>query len=130
MDIVRAADRRSQEGPEEWFTGSVWIQEIIEAPTRLRALRVTFSPGARTAWHSHPLGQALEIVSGRARIGRDDGRVQVLNPGDVVWFDPDERHWHGASEDGPMVHLALQEADDAGVAASWAEQVTDEEYAR
>ncbi len=130
MRISRAAGRYGREGPSEWFTGSVWMLEIVEAPTRLRAHRVTFSPRARTAWHSHPLGQALEIVSGHARIGRRDGAVEVLSTGDVVWFEPDELHWHGATEDGPMVHLALQEADDEGVTASWGEHVSDDEYAR
>jgi len=88
MEVFRADSRRSQPGPSEWFTGQVWLQEIVEAPTRLRAYRVTFSPGARTAWHSHPFGQALEVMCGRARIGRSDGEVEVLSAGDVVWSSP------------------------------------------
>ncbi len=130
MHILRAKDRRGQPGPEDWFTGKVWLEEIVVAPLGLRAHRVTFSPGARTAWHSHPLGQALEIVSGRARIGRANGDVELLSAGDVVWFDPEERHWHGAAPDGPMVHLALQQTDDQGIGASWGEHVSDNEYAR
>jgi quercetin dioxygenase-like cupin family protein len=130
MNITRAQDRNGQRGSEEWFTGQVWSEEIAEASTRLRAHLVTFSPKARTAWHTHPLGQALEVVSGRARIGLPNRAVEVLSTGDVVWFDPDEWHWHGAAADGPMVHLALQEAADDGTEAAWGDHVTDDEYDR
>jgi quercetin dioxygenase-like cupin family protein len=130
MDITRAADQTSQPGPAEWFTGPVWLQPIAEGspPSRLRVYRVTFAPGARTAWHTHPVGQSLYIVSGRARIGRDDGVVEELGPGDGVRFAPGERHWHGAAPDVVMVHLAMQEAGDDGTTAAWAEHVSDAEY--
>jgi quercetin dioxygenase-like cupin family protein len=132
MEIVRANTRRSDRGPEDWFSGSVWLEPIVRAPApaRVRALRVTFAPRARTAWHRHPFGQALEIVSGRALVGRADGTVEELTAGDTVWFEPAERHWHGASPDGVMVHIAIQEADEDGRQARWEEHVTDEQYGR
>src|ERR1039457_3279314 len=103
MEIVRANTRRSDRGPEDWFSGSVWLE---------------------------PIGQAPEIVSGRALVGRADGTVEELTAGDTVWFEPAERHWHGASPDGVMVHIAIQEADEDGQQARWEEHVTDEQYGR
>jgi quercetin dioxygenase-like cupin family protein len=131
MDIVRAGSRPSRRGPAEWFTGTVLIDPIIEAPApaRVQAVRVTFEPGARTAWHRHPLGQTLFVTAGVALIGRDDGTVERAQPGDTVWFAPGERHWHGATADALMTHIAIQEALE-GSAAAWEEHVTDEEYGR
>ncbi len=130
MKITRLSEQPSQQGPADWFTGSVWLQPVTagEPPSRLAAFRVTFAPGARTAWHTHPLGQSLYILAGRARIGHDDGTVEELGPGDSVRFAPGERHWHGAGPDGVMSHMAMQEAGDDGSAVDWAEHVTDEEY--
>ena len=129
MDIVRAGSRPSRRGPAEWFTGTVLIDPIVEAPApaRVQAVRVTFEPGARTAWHRHPLGQTLFVTAGVALIGRDDGTVERAQPGDTVWFAPGERHWHGATADALMTHIAIQEALD-GKAVEWMEHVSDEQY--
>jgi quercetin dioxygenase-like cupin family protein len=129
MEITPAGSRPTRPGPAEWFTGTVLLDPVIEtpAPARVQVARVTFEPGARTAWHRHPLGQTLHILLGVALIGRDDGRIERANPGDTVWFEPGERHWHGATPDALMTHLAIQEALE-GSAASWEEHVTDEEY--
>jgi quercetin dioxygenase-like cupin family protein len=130
MELFRAGSRASGRGPGEWFAGVVLLDPIIEAPepARVQAVRVTFEPGARTAWHRHPLGQALFIVAGVALIGRSDGTVERAAPGDTVWFDPGERHWHGATAEALMTHIAIQERDDDGSPAMWEEHVTDEEY--
>jgi quercetin dioxygenase-like cupin family protein len=114
------------QGPAEWFTGDVWGDVIYrgEEPSRMRANIVRFTPGARTAWHSHGLGQALYIVEGVALIGSRAGRVIEAHPGDVIWTPPGEEHWHGAAPGQFMTHLALWETDDA----DWAEHVTDEQY--
>jgi quercetin dioxygenase-like cupin family protein len=132
MDIVQPGSKPAQRGPGDWFTGVVFLEPLVEAPApaRVRAVRVTFEPGARTAWHRHPLGQALLVVSGVALIGHDDGTVDRVTPGGTVWFEPGERHWHGASPDAPMTHIAIQEAGEDGSAAAWEEHVTDEEYGR
>jgi quercetin dioxygenase-like cupin family protein len=132
MEIIPAGSRTTQRGPESWFTGVVLLDPIIEAeaPARMRVTRVTFEPGARTAWHRHPLGQCLFIVAGVALIGRGDGPVQRVTPGDTVWFEPDERHWHGAAPDALMTHMAIQDADTDGNAVTWEEHVTDKEYRR
>ncbi len=116
-------------GPADWFTGAVTMTPIIEAPSpaRVRGALVHFSAGARTAWHTHPLGQTIHIVSGTGRAQRAGGPVITLNPGDTVWFDPGERHWHGASPNSEMAHIAVQEALD-GRAVDWAEQVSDADY--
>jgi quercetin dioxygenase-like cupin family protein len=130
MKITRLDDVQSQQGPADWFTGSVWLQPVTagEPPSSLAAYRVTFAPQARTAWHTHPLGQSLYILAGRARIGRADGTVEELSPGDSVRFEPGERHWHGAAPGGVMSHLAIQETGDDGTTADWAEHVSDEQY--
>jgi quercetin dioxygenase-like cupin family protein len=115
--------------PAEWFTGTVWQDPIIEAPepARLRAVWVRFEPSARTAWHTHPLGQTLVIVSGVGRVQSAGGPVREVRAGDVIWFPPGEKHWHGAAPDVAMEHLAMQEALD-GRHVDWLEHVTDAEY--
>jgi quercetin dioxygenase-like cupin family protein len=130
MERFPAGSRPTRRGPEEWFTGAVLLDPIAEppAPARVQVARVTFEPGARTAWHRHPLGQTLHIVTGVALIGRADGSVERAGPGDTVWFDPGERHWHGATEDALMSHIAIQERGEDGSAASWEEHVTEEQY--
>ncbi|WP_372885790.1 cupin domain-containing protein [Shimia sp.] len=129
MDIHRAGSRPSRKAPPEWFTGTVWIDPIIDSrpPARVNALRVSFEPGARTAWHTHPLGQTLHVLSGSGLVGRRNEPPQIIRAGDTVWFEPGEEHWHGASPDTGMVHLAIQEAVD-GSAADWLEQVADGDY--
>lgn len=130
MHIMQAHEAATRAGPGEWFTGSVWLEQIVEAsaPSRLRAIRVYFSAAARTAWHTHPAGQTLQILEGIARVQADGGPVRELSPGDVVTFQAGERHWHGATPGRPMVHLALQDADADGATAEWGEHVTDEQY--
>jgi len=130
MDIHRAG-RPSRPVPPEWFTGTVWQDPIIEAPApaRLRALRVTFAPGARTAWHTHPLGQTLHVVAGVGLIGLRGKPPRLIRPGDTVWIPPGEEHWHGATPDTMMTHIAMQEALD-GQSADWLEHVSDDDYTR
>jgi len=129
MEILRAGSRPSRTGPEEYFTGRVRIDPVIMAPdpSRLHALNVTFEPGARTAWHTHPLGQILIVTDGKGLVQKADDQIHEVRPGDVVWFAPDERHWHGAAPDTGMTHLAIQEAFD-GSSVTWMEHVTDDEY--
>ena len=129
MEIRPCGSAPSRRMPADWFTGTVWQDWIIEAPepARLRAVWVRFEPGARTAWHTHPLGQTLHIVSGIARVQSWGGPVRELRPGDTVWFAPGEKHWHGAAPGTAMEHLAMQEALD-GKAVEWMEHVTDEQY--
>lgn len=130
MDIKPAGSRPSETGPADYFTGNVRIDPVITAPepARIRAALVTFEPGARTAWHTHPLGQTLHVVSGCGLAQTTGGAITPLRPGDTVWFAPGERHWHGAAPDCAMTHMALQEALD-GSAVDWAEPVTDAQYA-
>ena len=120
-----------REGPADWFTGAVRIEPLFEAPApaRVRGARVTFEPGARTAWHSHPLGQTLIITDGCGRAQRAGGPIEELRPGDVVWFAPNEKHWHGAIPASAMTHLAIQEALE-GEVVNWMEQVSEEEYGK
>ncbi len=129
MDIHGISDRTSRKGPADYFTGTVWLDPIIEAlaPARVRALRVSFEPGARTAWHTHPLGQTLHVLSGIGRVQAAGGLVREIRPGDTVWIPPGENHWHGAAPGHGMVHLAFQEALD-GKHVKWMEHVTDAEY--
>lgn len=129
MNITRAGTTPSQQGPTDWFTGSVRMDPLFAPPepARVAASSVTFEPGARTAWHTHPLGQTLIIVSGLGRAQREGAQIEELRPGDVVWFPPGERHWHGAAPNTAMTHIAIQERLD-GKAVDWREQVTDEEY--
>ncbi len=124
MEVMRSADRPRRPGPAEWFTGAVEMLPIV-APG---ALLVTFQPGARTAWHTHPRGQTLHVVTGVARVGRADGTTAELEPGDAVTFAPGERHWHGATSAAPMAHVALAEPDEHGEPTYWAEHVSDAEY--
>ncbi len=129
MQHYKAGSRPTKQAPASYFTGTVWQDPIVEAPepARIRALRVTFEPGARTAWHTHPLGQTLVVLSGIGLFQTEGGPVTALKPGDVVWISPNEKHWHGASPANGMVHIAFQEALD-GTHANWLEHVTDEEY--
>lgn len=122
--------RSCRKGPEDWFTGAVWIDEIVtrEPPSRLRAASVWFEPGARTAWHTHPLGQTLHVLAGLGRVQLKGRPLQEIRPGDTVWIEAGEEHWHGAAPGHTMVHLAMHEADDRGVQVEWLDRVTDEEY--
>lgn len=129
MEILRAGTRASAKGPAAWFTGTVRIDPLFNPfdAERVQGAQVTFEPGARTAWHTHPLGQTLIVVSGLGRAQRDGGPVEEIRPGDIVWFAPGERHWHGAAPDVAMTHIALQEVKN-GKVVDWLEQVTDDEY--
>ena len=129
MDIKRSGSRPSGKGQAEYFTGSVRIDPLNEAPepARVRAASVTFEPGARTAWHTHPLGQTLIVTAGCGRAQRWGGPVEEIRPGDVIWFPPGEKHWHGAAPTTAMTHIAIQEQLD-GRAADWLEKVSDEQY--
>lgn len=129
MSITRAGSQASQKGPSEWFTGTVRIDPLFTAPppARTAGASVTFEPGARTAWHTHPLGQTLIVLSGLGLAQREGGPVEEIRPGDVVWFEPGVKHWHGASEKTAMTHIAVQEALD-GKAVEWLEHVSDEQY--
>ena len=129
MNIRRAGEQASTKGPADWFTGTVRIDPLFSAsaPARAAGAAVTFEPGARTAWHTHPLGQTLIVLFGRGRVQRNGGPIEEIHPGDVVWFAPGEKHWHGASPDTAMQHIAVQETLD-GKAVEWMEHVTDEQY--
>lgn len=129
MQITRRGEHGARPGPADYFTGDVSIESVPtpEAPARINAARVTFQPGARTAWHTHPFGQTLMVVSGRGLAQSDGGPVRLLSPGDTLWFAAGERHWHGAAPGSAMCHIALQEAKD-GSAADWLEQVSEAEY--
>jgi len=129
MDIKRNGTRPSAKGPADWFAGTVRIDPLFEAPdpARGRGASVTFEPGARTAWHTHPLGQTLIVTTGVGRVQRWDGPIEEIRPGDVVWFPPGEKHWHGASPTTAMTHFAIQEALN-GKQVDWMEKVSDEQY--
>jgi quercetin dioxygenase-like cupin family protein len=131
MEIRRVGSQVSTKGPADWFTGDVRIDPLFEAPesSRVRAATVTFEPGARTAWHTHPLGQTLIVISGRGWAQTWNGPVEEIRPGDVIWFVPNEKHWHGATSTTAMTHIAIQEALD-GKAVEWLEKVSDEQYAK
>lgn len=131
MDIFPAGTRPSKRANPDWFTGTVWQDPVIAAPepARLNALRVTFEPGARTAWHTHPLGQTLHVLSGCGLVGLRNAAPRRITAGDTVWIPPQEEHWHGAAPDTGMVHLAMQEAS-GGIQADWLEQVSDADYGR
>lgn len=130
MEIIRSRPQTTS-APSEWFTGRAFIDGITPTDTdsRMRAYRVNFSPGARTAWHTHPHGQILHVIDGVGLVGRRGGAVQEIRAGDTVRIDPGEDHWHGADASNFMTHLALQEAGEDGVDAAWGELVSDEEYA-
>jgi quercetin dioxygenase-like cupin family protein len=131
MDIKRSGSQPSTRGPADWFTGTVRIDPLFPAadPARAAANRVTFEPGARTAWHTHPLGQALIVTEGCGRAQRWGGPVEEIRPGDVIWFAPAEKHWHGAAPTTAMTHIAIQESLN-GKPVDWMEQVSDEQYPR
>lgn len=131
MEIRRAASQASGNGPADWFTGTVRIDPLFEAaaPARVRGASVTFEPGARTAWHTHPLGQTLIVTTGAGRVQCAGGPIEEVRPGDVIWFSPNEKHWHGAAPTTAMSHLAIQEALD-GKVVEWMEHVSDEDYGR
>jgi quercetin dioxygenase-like cupin family protein len=117
-------------GPADWFTGDVYIDAVAEpaGPYRISAANVHFTPGARTAWHTHPLGQTIYVLEGLGRCQREGGPVEEIRPGDRVFFEPGENHWHGAAPDRFMLHTAVQQVDDDGNAVAWGDQVSDEEY--
>lgn len=129
MDIKRNGSQPSRKGPEDYFTGSVRIEPLFQAPAPARAVgvNVTFEPGARTAWHTHPLGQTLIVTAGWGRVQREGGPIEEIHPGDVVWFPPGEKHWHGAGPTTAVTHIAIQEQLD-GTAVYWLEKVSDEQY--
>jgi quercetin dioxygenase-like cupin family protein len=129
MDIKRSGSQPSGKGPAEWFTGTVRIDPLFEAndPARAGGASVTFEPGARTAWHTHPLGQTLIVTAGCGWVQRWGGQVEKIHPGDVIRFSPGEKHWHGATATTAMTHIAIQEYLD-GRAADWLEKVSDEQY--
>ena len=129
MKITRAGQTPSAPGPAAWFTGTVRIDPLFaaEAPGRAAGAHVTFEPGARTAWHTHPAGQTLIVTFGRGLAQREGGPVEEIRQGDVVWFPAGEKHWHGAAPDTAMSHIAIQESID-GAAVTWMEKVTDAEF--
>jgi quercetin dioxygenase-like cupin family protein len=129
MEVTRSGSKPSTKGPAEWFTGTVRIDPLFEAvpPARAGGASVTFEPGARTAWHTHPLGQTLIVTAGFGRVQRWGGPVEEIRPGDVVWFPPGEKHWHGASSTTAMTHIAIHEALD-GKVVDWLEHVTPAQY--
>jgi quercetin dioxygenase-like cupin family protein len=129
MKITRSGSQASGRGPSEWFTGTVRIDPLFDASgdARTAGNAVTFEPGARTAWHTHPLGQTLIITFGRGWVQRQGEPVEEVRPGDVVWFEPGEKHWHGAADTTAMQHIAIQEALD-GKAVEWMEHVSNDQY--
>jgi quercetin dioxygenase-like cupin family protein len=129
MDIKRSGSRTSSKGPAEYFTGAVRIDPLFQADPPARALgaSVTFEPGARTAWHTHPLGQTLIVTAGSGRVQSWGGPIQEIQPGDEIWFSPGEKYWHGATATASMTHIAIQEQLD-GKAVDWMEKVSDEQY--
>ncbi len=130
MEITRSG-LDTGKGPEDWFTGDVYLDAVAAAPApgRVRGALVHFTPGARTAWHTHALGQTIFVTEGVGLVQRRGGPIEVIRPGDRVFFEPDEDHWHGAAPNRFMVHLALNEVDDDHPLAAWGDKVTDEEYA-
>jgi quercetin dioxygenase-like cupin family protein len=129
MEIKRSGSQPSAKGSADWFTGSVRVDPLfaVTSPARAAGASVTFEPGARTAWHTHPLGQTLIVTSGFGRVQREGGPVEEIRAGDVIWFAPGERHWHGASPTTAVTHIAIQEQLD-GKVVDWMEHVTDTQY--
>jgi quercetin dioxygenase-like cupin family protein len=129
MQITRSSLQTSK-GPADWFTGDVYLDTVATptTPARVAAAIVHFAPTARTAWHTHPLGQTIYVTEGVGRCQREGGPIEEIRPGDRVFFEPGENHWHGAAPGRFMVHIAIQEADDSGSAVAWGRHVTDEEY--
>ncbi|MCB0569233.1 MAG: cupin domain-containing protein [Phaeodactylibacter sp.] len=131
MKIVRNEQLNSVKGPEDWFTGSVRIDPLFskQEVTKAAGAMVTFEPGARTAWHTHPAGQTLIVTSGLGWVQREGGPIEEIHPGDVIWFEPNEKHWHGASPGKAMSHIAIQEELD-GKVVEWMEKVSDAQYSK
>jgi quercetin dioxygenase-like cupin family protein len=129
MEIKRSGSQPSGKGPSEYFTGTVRVDPLFQAPEPARVVgaSVTFEPSARTAWHTHPLGQTLVVTSGLGLVQREGGPIEEIRPGDVVWFPPGEKHWHGAAPRAAMTHIAIQEALN-GKTVDWMEKVSDEQY--
>jgi quercetin dioxygenase-like cupin family protein len=129
MEIKRNGSQPSVKGPAEWFAGAVRVDPLFQAPApaRVQGASVTFEPGARTAWHTHPLGQTLIVTAGLGWVQRWGGQMEEIRPGDVVWFAPGEKHWHGATASKAMTHIAVQEQLD-GKVVDWMEQVSDDQY--
>jgi quercetin dioxygenase-like cupin family protein len=129
VKVTSIGSQSSAKGPSEWFTGTVRIDQPFQAadPARVAGAVVTFEPGARTAWHTHPLGQTLIVTAGFGRAQSEGGPVEEIRPGDVVWFEPGEKHWHGATPTTAMTHVAIQEKLD-GKTVDWLEKVSDEQY--
>jgi quercetin dioxygenase-like cupin family protein len=129
MEIKRNGSQPSGKGPADWFTGTVRIDPLFAAPApaRVSGASVTFEPGARTAWHTHPLGQTLIVTFGLGRVQREGGPIEEIRPGDVVWFAPGEKHWHGASPTTAMTHIAIAEAQN-GKVVDWMEHVSGAQY--
>lgn len=129
MKIVRVGSIPSEHGPADYFTGTVRIDSRFqaEAPAQVGGATVTFEPGARTAWHTHPLGQTLFVVAGLGLAQREGGPIEEIRPGDIIWFPPGEKHWHGASPQAAMTHIAIAEAKD-GKSVTWLEPVSDAQY--
>src|SRR4051812_44173547 len=129
MEITKSGTQSSAKGPADWFTGSVRIDSPFQrqAPARIGGATVTFEPGARTAWHTHPLGQTLIVTAGSGRVQRDGEPIEEIRAGDIVWFEPGERHWHGAAPTTALTHIAIAEMLD-GKAVEWMEHVTEEQY--
>jgi len=129
MNITKVGSVNSYKGPEDWFTGAVRVDPLFDANNARRAAAssVTFEPGARTAWHTHPLGQTLIVTAGCGWVQKEGGPVEEIHPGDVVWFEPDEKHWHGAKATTGMTHIAIYENLN-GKVVDWMEKVTDEQY--
>ena len=129
MEITRVGSKPSAKGPEDWFTGSVRIDTLFNPndARRAAAALVTFEPGARTAWHTHPLGQTLIITSGIGWVQKENDKIEEVHPGDIVWFEPNEKHWHGATETNGMSHIAIQENLNGNI-VEWMEKVSDEQY--
>ena len=132
MQITRSGSRETAAGPSDWFTGTVFLDQVAEpsGSSRLSASSVHFTPGARTAWHAHPNGQTIFVLEGVGRCQRKGGPVEEIRPGDRVFFEPGEHHWHGAAPTRFMTHIAMQQADEDGNVVAWGEHVTDEEYGR
>jgi len=130
MQIIRGTSQDTAVGPSEWFSGTVYIDAVAppSGPSRLSANIVRFTPGARTAWHTHPNGQTIYILEGIGLVQRRGGPVEVVRPGDRVFFEPGEEHWHGAAPKRFMAHLSLVQVDEEGNAATWGPHVSDEEY--
>jgi quercetin dioxygenase-like cupin family protein len=129
MDIKRVGTQASTKGPADWFTGTVRIDPLFQAPdpALVSVASVTFEPGARTAWHTHPLGQTLIVTAGCGSVQREGGRIEEIRPGDVIWFSPGEKHWHGATPSTSLTHIAIQERLDSKV-VDWMKKVSDEQY--